>query len=95
MLDPEVTFRIDAGGAGPRALPPEVGAEDVARRVLTSGRPFAGLARPAIVNGAAGVVVVSHGKPLSVVAFTVARGRIASIDVVIDPEKLRGLPIRD
>ncbi len=95
VLDPDVVFRIDAGGVGPRARPPEVGAEEVARRVLKSGRPFAGLGRPAIVNGAAGVVVVSHGKPLAVVAFTVARGRIAEIDVVIDPAKLRSLPVHD
>jgi RNA polymerase sigma factor (sigma-70 family) len=95
VLDPDVVFRIDAGGAGPRVWPPEVGAEDVARRVLKSGRPFAGLGRPVIVNGAAGVVVVSHGKPLAVAAFTVTGDRIAEIDLVTDPAKLRGLSVDD
>jgi RNA polymerase sigma-70 factor (ECF subfamily) len=94
VLDPDVVFRIDAGGAGPRAREPITGAENVARRVLARGRPFAGLARPAIVNGAAGLVLVGEGKrPISVVGFTVAKGRIISIDLVVDSEKLKRLPL--
>jgi hypothetical protein len=30
-------------------------------------------------------------RPIAVVAMTVARGRVATIDLVIDPDKLRGL----
>jgi RNA polymerase sigma factor (sigma-70 family) len=93
VLDPDVVFRIDTGGVGVGATPPEVGAETVARRVLTSGRPFAPFARPAIVNGAAGALVVAHGKLVAVAAFTVTGGRIASIDIVNDPAKLRGLTV--
>ena len=93
VLDPEVIFRIDTGGIGVGATPPDVGADAVARRVLTSGRPFAPFARPAIVNGAAGAVVVAHGKLVAVAGFTVAGGRIASIDIVNDPAKLRGLTL--
>jgi RNA polymerase sigma factor (sigma-70 family) len=93
VLDPDVVFRVDTGGVGVRATPPEVGAEAVARRVLTSGRPFAPFARPAIVNGAAGALVVAHGKVVAVAAFTVAGGRIASIDIVNDSAKLRGLTV--
>jgi RNA polymerase sigma-70 factor (ECF subfamily) len=91
VLDPGVVFRIDTGG-DVRARLPEVGAEEVARRILTSGRPFAPYARPAVVNGAAGAVVVAKGKLVSVVAFTVVDGRIAEIDIVNDPAKLRGVP---
>jgi RNA polymerase sigma factor (sigma-70 family) len=93
VLDPEVVFRIDTGGIGVGATPPEVGAQAVAQRVLTSGRPFAPFARPAIVNGAAGALVVAHGKLVAVAAFTVAHGRIASIDIVSDAAKLRGLTV--
>jgi hypothetical protein len=32
--------------------------------------------------------------PVAVVAFTVVRGRIAAIDLITDPEKLRGRPER-
>jgi RNA polymerase sigma-70 factor (ECF subfamily) len=93
VLDPDVVFRIDAGGSGPRAREPVTGAEAVARQVLVRGRPFARFARPAIVNGVAGVVVAPAGRPLAVVAFTSARGRIVAIDLIADPEKLRRLTV--
>jgi len=91
VLDPDVVFRIDTGGTPPRARPPVVGAEAVARQVLQRGSPLAPFARPAIVNGAAGVVVAPEGRPFAVVGFTVADGRIVEIDLVADPAKLRRL----
>jgi RNA polymerase sigma-70 factor, ECF subfamily len=63
-------------------------------RLDMGGRPFAPFARPAIVNGAAGAVVVVHGRLVGVAAFSVAGGRIASIDIVNDPAKLRGLALQ-
>jgi RNA polymerase sigma-70 factor (ECF subfamily) len=47
--------------------------------------------RPAIVNGNAGVIVVPGEKPIAVVSFSVAGGRIVEIDLVADPAKLNGL----
>jgi RNA polymerase sigma-70 factor, ECF subfamily len=91
VLDPDVVFRIDGGGVPPRARPPVVGAAAVARQILERGARFARFARPALVNGAAGVIVVPASTPIAVVGFTVSGGRIASIDLVADPEKLRGL----
>jgi RNA polymerase sigma factor (sigma-70 family) len=93
VLDPDVVFRIDTGGVPPRARPPVVGAEAVARQVLSRGAPLAPLARPAVVNGGAGAVVVVGGRPFAVVGFTVTDGRIAAIDLVADPAKLRGLAV--
>jgi RNA polymerase sigma-70 factor, ECF subfamily len=93
VLDPDVVFRIDAGGSGPRAREPVAGAAAVAQQVLTRGSPFARFARPAIVNGAPGVVVAPGGRPLAVVGFTSARGRIVEIDVIADPRKLARLSI--
>src|SRR5439155_2253208 len=69
VLDPDAVFRIDAGGVGLRAREPVVGAEAVARQVLSRGRPFARFAQPAIVNGTAGLVVAPSGKPIAVVGF--------------------------
>jgi len=89
ILDPDVVFRIDAGGVPPRARPPVVGAEAVARQVLARGSRFAPFARPAIVNGAAGLVIAPRGRPMAVVGITVLRGRIAEIDLIADPSKLR------
>jgi len=91
VLDPDVVFGMDTGGTPPRARPPVVGAEAVARQVLQRGSRLAPFARRAIVNGAAGVVVAPEGRPFAVVGFTVANGRIVEIDLVADPEKLRRL----
>ena len=91
VLDPEVVFRIDSGGTGPLARPPITGAADVAREGLAHGTRFAPQARPAIVNGAAGVVVGPGPVPRAGVAFTVTGGRVASIDLIIDAKKLRSV----
>ena len=93
VLDPDVVFRIDGGGVPARSRPPIVGAAAVARQVLERGTPLAPSARSAIVNGAAGAVVEVAGRPFAVVGFTVVRGRIAEIDVIADPAKLRGLQV--
>jgi RNA polymerase sigma-70 factor (ECF subfamily) len=91
VLDPDVVFRLDAGGIAPRARPPVEGAKAVAAQILERGTPFAAYARPAIVNGNAGVIVIPREKPVAVVGFSVVGGRIAEIDVIADPAKLRGL----
>ncbi|HYY64746.1 MAG TPA: RNA polymerase sigma factor SigJ [Gaiellaceae bacterium] len=91
VLDPDVVFRLDAGGVAPRARPPVEGAEAVAAQILERGTPFAAYARPAIVNGNAGVIVIPRERPVAVVGFVVSGGRIAEIDVVADPAKLRAL----
>jgi RNA polymerase sigma-70 factor (ECF subfamily) len=88
VLDPEVVFRIDTGPGDPRARPPVAGAADVARQILARGTRLAPLARPALVNGAAGAVVGPPERPIAVVGFTVSSGRIAEIDLIVDPAKL-------
>jgi RNA polymerase sigma-70 factor (ECF subfamily) len=93
VLDPDVVFRLDAGGIPPRARPPVEGAEAVAAQILERGTPLAAFARPAIVNGNVGVVVIPRETPFAVVGFVVADGRIAEIDVIADPAKLRRLSV--
>jgi hypothetical protein len=63
----------------------------VARTIVSRGAFFAPHARPAIVNGNAGVIVVPGTKPIAVVGFTVEDGRIVEIDVVANPAKLAHL----
>ena len=89
VLDPDVVFRADRGPRGERI--PITGAAAVAETILGRGGRFAPHARPAIVNGNAGVIVVPGQKPIAVVSFSVADGRIVEIDLVADPAKLRGL----
>ena len=93
VLDPDVVLRSDGGALRPDATVVAHGAEQVARRALM----FAGMSpyvRPALVNGAAGAVVLPPGgTPVSVLGFTVAGGRIVAIDALADPERLRELDL--
>ncbi len=91
VLDPDVVFRADPGKLRARARPPIAGAKAVATEVLSQAPRFAGLARPALVNGTAGLVVGPEHKPFAVVSFTMARGRIVAIDLITNPDKLGGL----
>jgi RNA polymerase sigma-70 factor (ECF subfamily) len=93
VLDPDVVFRADAGRISPLARPPITGAAAVAKQVLSRGSRFAPQARPAVINGAAGVIVGPERKPFAVVGFTVAGGRIVAIDLITDPDKLRSLAL--
>ena len=89
ILDPDVVFRLDPGPDYPRARPPIQGAERVAAEIVSRGTPLAPLARPALVNGAAGAVVGQPGRPpFAVVGFTVSAGRITAIDVILDRDKI-------
>jgi RNA polymerase sigma-70 factor (ECF subfamily) len=49
--------------------------------------------RPVLVNGAAGVLVAPGGRPVSLMAFTVADGRVVEIDAIADPERLSRLEL--
>jgi RNA polymerase sigma factor (sigma-70 family) len=89
MLDPDVVFRVDTGPRVERAPALLTGATDVARQAATQGPRFAVHCRPAVVNGSAGLVVRSGDSLIGVVGFTVTQGRIATIDLIINPEKLR------
>jgi len=89
VLDPDVVFRVDTGPRGDRK--PVIGAEEVARTIMARGARFAPHARPAIVNGNAGAIVVPRETPIAVVGFSVAGGRILEIDLIADPRKLAGL----
>ena len=92
VLDPDVVLRIDGGPNAPRpfARPPLVGAEAVARGAMAFRA--AAQTEPATVNGAAGLIVRFPARTL-VGAFTVANGRIVEINIIADPEKLRGLAL--
>ena len=87
VLDPDVVLRSDGGARRPAASVVVRGAAAVARQALLFTLPAADL-HPAVVNGAAGVVVTVRGRPVAVMGFTVANGRIAEIDAIADPERV-------
>ena len=90
LLDPDVVFRADRGARRVAEREPAVlrGAREVAEYALTRGRQFARHCRPAIVNGAAGLVVMPGSRPIGVIGFTIAKGRILEVDVIADPQKV-------
>jgi RNA polymerase sigma factor (sigma-70 family) len=92
VLDPEVVVRADRGPVPAGASRVVRGARAAAEQALAFA-PRARLARPALVNGAAGLVVAAQGRPLSVMGFTVAGGRIVEIDILADPGRLRRLDL--
>jgi RNA polymerase sigma factor (sigma-70 family) len=91
VLDPDVVLRADRGALPAGASRVVHGARPVAENTLKFWR-VAGFARPALVNGAAGIVAFApDGRPFSVVGFTVRLGKIVEIDVLADPGRLSRL----
>jgi RNA polymerase sigma-70 factor (ECF subfamily) len=87
VLDPDVVLRADAGALTAPASVHVRGAHAVAEQAKVFAA-VARLARPALVNGAAGFIVMRAGRPFSVAGFTVRGGRIVEIDILADPERL-------
>jgi RNA polymerase sigma factor (sigma-70 family) len=96
VLDPEVVLRADEGA-------PPIGASRVVRGAATVARLAIGFSRvdlevrPALVNGAAGIVTLREGRPFAISGFTIRNSRIVEMDVLADPERLDrlNLPILD
>ena len=89
VLDPGVVVRSDGGKARPELASVVRGAEAVATQAM-SFRRFAETATRALVNGVPGGVAWDpDGRPFAVISLTVAGGRIVSIDVLADPDRLR------
>jgi RNA polymerase sigma-70 factor (ECF subfamily) len=92
VLDPDVVLRADGGTARGRPSVVLHGARNVAGQAILATR-MAPFVRPALINGAAGVVAVVNGRPFSVMGFTVANEKIVAIDVLYDPERLADLDL--
>jgi len=88
VLAPDVVLRADFGAKRPGIPRVIQGAAAVAKQALIAALPQARL-HPALVNGAAGVVVTVNGRPFAVMGFTVAKGKIVEIDTIADPERVR------
>jgi RNA polymerase sigma-70 factor (ECF subfamily) len=86
-LDPDVILRADGGTAFVGASAYVRGAANVARRAQTWSRVDLTM-RPALINGAAGMVATRNGVVFSIGAVVVRNGRIAELDFLADPERL-------
>ena len=92
VLDPDIVLRSDGGTSRPDASVVVRGARSVAERAISFAQ-LSPYVRPALVNGAAGVVVAPHGRPVVVMGFTVTDGKIVEIDALADPERLSELEL--
>jgi len=91
-LDPNVVLRAD-GGSALAALSAEVhGALDVARQAALWSQVDLTM-RPALVNGAAGAVVMRDGAVFAITSVLVRNGKIAEMDFLVDPERLARLDL--
>jgi RNA polymerase sigma factor (sigma-70 family) len=88
VLDPDVVLHGDLGPSAPDGRFELHGVDAVAKQARTYSR-LGLVIRPALVNGAAGIVTFRDGEPFSVGAFTVRGGRIVEIDFLADPERVR------
>jgi RNA polymerase sigma factor (sigma-70 family) len=83
VLAPEVELRA-RGPAGTAVIR---GAREVAAQVTTGARGDA-FGRPALVDGVPGALIFVGGRPVTVIAFTVADGAITAIRALTDPDRL-------
>jgi len=84
VLAPEVVVRSDAAAVAAGGQPEVRGAREVAAT-------FKGRARavvPMLVGGSVGAAWIAGGVPRVVLRFAVAGGKVAAIDVVMDPASL-------
>ena len=92
VLDPDVVRRADEVAAPPGAATELRGVAAVAKDALTYtdvGR----VARPVLVNGSVGIVVAPRGRLRIVIRCTIKKGKIAEMDVIGDPARLRKLKL--
>jgi RNA polymerase sigma factor (sigma-70 family) len=92
LLDPNVELRTDGGVTAGHAV--ARGAAAVAGRALMFARPDATV-QPALINGAAGVVVTVGRRPVSVMGFTVRDGVIVAIAALVDVDRLERLDLSE
>jgi RNA polymerase sigma-70 factor (ECF subfamily) len=86
VLDPNVVLRDDRATGVPRVAR---GAKMLARQV--SGRARA--AQPALVDGSIGLVAAPGGRLLYIIRFTFRHGKIAEVDLISNPERIRRLDL--
>ncbi|MGH3169895.1 MAG: hypothetical protein ACRDN0_28945, partial [Trebonia sp.] len=83
VLAPEAELR----GTGPNGPFVVRGAEQIARNARVGARPGA-LVHPPVVDGLPGLLVTVNGKPVTVLAFTVANGALTTIRALTGPGRL-------
>jgi RNA polymerase sigma factor (sigma-70 family) len=89
VLDPDIVLREDWGSG---TIVEVRGAENVARRAKAASQ-LGLVARPALINGAAGWVSLLDGELYAIGALTLQNGRIRTMDILLDPARLARLDL--
>ena len=89
VLDPDLVVRADMAAGAPSEIR---GAAVWAKGAVAYGH-LARLTRPALVNGAIGVVVAPQGRLVRALRFTIANGKITEIEVIGNPARLGELDV--
>ena len=83
LLDPDVVLRADFGGGRPPAV-----FRGVSAVAKLAREPLGAQVHPVLVNGTVGRVITIGGRPHSVLAFTIADGKIVEIDAIGEPKRV-------
>ena len=99
VLDPDAVIRIDgaariAGGAADAADTPRElrGTSTWAKQLIAMSRGLR-FVQPALINGSVGLILATGGKLSRVLTFTFTNAKIARLEVIGDPDRLRELDI--
>jgi RNA polymerase sigma-70 factor (ECF subfamily) len=91
VLDPDLVVRTDM--AVPAGVPSEIrGAAAWAKGAVAYGH-MARLTRPALLNGAIGVVVAPRGRLVRALQFTIVNGKITEFEIISDPARLSEMDV--
>jgi RNA polymerase sigma factor (sigma-70 family) len=92
VLDPGAVIRIDAATALSGEAREVRGAAAWANQFIAMSRGLR-FVEPALINGSIGLILAPRGKLSRALSFTFTNARVAQIDVIGDPVRLRDLNI--
>jgi len=99
VLDPDAVIRIDGAARLATGAADAAGTTREIRGASTWAKQFIALSRglrfvqPALINGSVGLILAPRGKLSRVVTFTFANDKVARLEVVGEPVRLRELDI--
>ena len=99
VLDPDAVIRIDGAARIAAGAPDAADTPRELRGASTWAKQFIALSRglrfvqPALINGSAGLIVAPGGKLSRALTFTFRDAKVAQVEVIGDPARLRELDI--